>query len=64
MQALLSATSEFYARESASWIGADSCPEYMKKVSTLKPKLSPETQSDTAALEKFSEIVALPHSHG
>ena len=28
---LLAATSEFYARESASWIGTDSCPEYMKK---------------------------------
>ena len=41
MQALLSATSEFYARESASWIGTDSCPEYMKKVSTRKPKPSP-----------------------
>ena len=29
---LISATSEFYARESSQWIGTDSCPEYMKKV--------------------------------
>ena len=31
-QPLLNATSEFYAREAASWIGSDSCPEYLKKV--------------------------------
>ena len=28
---LLADTSAFYARESSSWIGTDSCPEYMKK---------------------------------
>lgn len=34
---LILATSEFYARESSQWIGTDSCPEYMKKVLTLRP---------------------------
>jgi hypothetical protein len=33
---LILATSEFYARESSQWIGTDSCPEYMKKVPTLR----------------------------
>jgi hypothetical protein len=33
---LILATSEFYARESSQWIGTDSCPEYMKKVLTLR----------------------------
>jgi hypothetical protein len=31
-QPLLSASKEFYAREASSWIGSDSCPEYLKKV--------------------------------
>ncbi len=33
-QPLLAATRDFYAREASSWIGSDSCPEYLKKVLT------------------------------
>jgi hypothetical protein len=34
-QPLLSASKEFYAREASSWIGSDSCPEYLKKVNAV-----------------------------
>ena len=37
---LISATSEFYARESSQWIGTDSCPEYMKKVADYLPRFT------------------------
>jgi len=50
--ALLSATSEFYARESASWIGADSCPEYMKKAEN---RLQQEVDRVAAYLHSTTE---------
>ena len=44
-QPLLSASKEFYAREASSWIGSDSCPEYLKKVLHQLPKLFEDCHS-------------------
>jgi len=51
-QQLIAATSEFYARESASWIGSDSCPEYMKKA---EKRLSEEVNRVAAYLHASTE---------
>ncbi|KAJ1491346.1 Cullin repeat-like-containing domain protein [Baffinella frigidus] len=60
VQALLAATSEFYARESASWIGTDSCPEYMKKAEN---RLQQEVdRAENRLQQEVDRVAAYLHS--
>lgn len=63
----MQATSEFYSREAANWLGADSCPEYLRKAevcfSKEKRRLMDylHSSSETRLMSTLYQAVLITH---